>query len=726
MIVVVAEKPSVARDIARVLGCRQKGQGFIGGDTHQVTWALGHLVTLCEPDEVDQKYKRWRAEDLPILPPTIPTKVIPKTKSQYQVVKKLICDKQTDRVICATDAGREGELIFRLIYEKSGCKKPFDRLWISSMTDQAIRDGLAAMKPGQAYDGLYASALGRAQADWLVGMNASRAFTLRYGALLSVGRVQTPTLAILVRRTQEIRAFVPETFFTVTASFGDYQGTWFDPDAKDQKTSHRIANKEKANEIAKAVRGKRATVIDVNREQKRELPPLLYDLTTLQRDANSSLGFTASKTLACAQALYERHKAITYPRTDSKHLPQDMTGKVSGALTALPVAYQPLVSGIPKPNGTLPAPRRVYDDSRVSDHHAIIPTPQKVDPARFTPDEHALYDLVARRFIAAFYPAHEYEAVRVITQSLGHNFRSTGRTVLVSGWKDVIRDKAADKETLPGLAVGDERQTQSASVKQDATKPPPAHNDASLLSAMETAGKDIEDEALREQMRGSGLGTPATRAAIIERLIRVGYVRRQGKALHATLKGEQLIAAVPAEIASAETTAKWEQELEDIARGKKDTQRFDAGIRRFTKFLVGYARDSAPDIAFERDKPRGKRTSTKPAGKSLPDVACPLCGKPVLENEKAFGCAGWKEGCGFTLWKNALERGKGPPLNAAIVGKLLASGEVSGSTGVIRLRDGQMTYTEKGADQAAVQTPIVYHKTRTTGKAGSPPANKEG
>lgn len=727
MIVVVAEKPSVARDIARVLGCRQKGQGFLSSDTHTVTWALGHLVTLCEPDEIDPKYKRWKREDLPILPQTIPTKIIPKTKSQYQVVKKLLCDKDTTSVICATDAGREGELIFRLIYDKSGCKKPFDRLWISSMTDSAIKEGLDTLRPGAEYDGLYQSALSRAQADWLVGMNASRAFTLRYGALLSVGRVQTPTLAILVKRAQDIRAFEPETFYTVTADFGDYKGTWFDPKAEDQKTSHRIPAKETAQNIAKLVRGKRATVIDVNREQKREPPPLMYDLTSLQREANKALGFTATKTLSTAQALYETHKAITYPRTDSKYLPRDMVGRVQIALNNLSALYQPLVENIPRKDddGKLPMPARVYDDAKVSDHHAIIPTTQKTDPTRLTPDERALYDMVVRRFIAAFYPAHEYEAVRVVTQSVEHNFRSTGRSILVNGWKDVLRERTQEEQdTLPNLAIGDTRQVQGAKVKQETTKPPAPHTDASLLSAMEYAGRDIEDEALREQMRGSGLGTPATRAAIIERLLRVGYARRQGKALHATQKGEQLIMAVPEQIASPETTAKWEQALEDIAKGQRDTQRFDEGIRRFTEFLVTYAFTQGPDIAFDRDKP-ARRKSGAPKAKELPGVKCPLCGKGVVENEKAFGCANWQEGCAFTLWKDALSRGGGPQLTTAILTKLLRTGQVLGSTGTIALTNNRLQFTPKGADKPAVDVGIAYNKTNRNAKAASTPAHKE-
>ena len=324
MIVIVAEKPSVGRDIARVLGCRQNGEGCIAGEKYTVTWAVGHLVTLCEPDEIDEKYKKWRMDDLPILPENIPTKVISKTKKQFSVIKKLINDKDTERVICATDAGREGELIFHYIYDQAKCKKPVDRLWISSMTDEAIREGFEAIKPDSEYEGLRKSAVCRSEADWLVGMNASRAFTLRYNALLSIGRVQTPTLNILVKRRKEIENFKPVEYFTVTADFGDYTGQWFDEKAAEEKTAGRVPTREKAEELAARVKGKTATVRSASSEEKRELPPQLYDLTSLQRDANSTLGFTADKTLKIAQALYEKWKLLTYPRTDSRYLPMDM------------------------------------------------------------------------------------------------------------------------------------------------------------------------------------------------------------------------------------------------------------------------------------------------------------------------------------------------------------------------------------------------------------------
>ena len=340
MIVVVAEKPSVGRDIARVLGCKTAGEGCLSGEGYTVTWAVGHLVTLCEPDEIDEKYKKWRMADLPMLPETLPTKVISKAKKQFTIVKKLINAPDTERLICATDAGREGELIFYYIYQQAKCKKPVDRLWISSMTDEAIREGFAQLKPDSEYEGLRKSAVCRSEADWLVGMNASRAFTLRYDVLLSVGRVQTPTLAILVKRRREIDNFKPEEYYTVTANFGDYTGLWFDENAQDEKTAQRIAARERAEEIAQAVRKKLATVRSAQSEPKRELPPQLYDLTSLQRDANRMLGFTADKTLKIAQALYEKWKLLTYPRTDSRYLPLDMVPKLYQTLKALPSPYR--------------------------------------------------------------------------------------------------------------------------------------------------------------------------------------------------------------------------------------------------------------------------------------------------------------------------------------------------------------------------------------------------
>ncbi len=713
MILVVAEKPSVARDIARVLKCK-KVEGWYQSDTHRVTWALGHLVTLKDPDEIDEKYKKWRKEDLPILPQTLGTKVLPKTRAQFSLVKKLMLDQETDSLICATDAGREGELIFRLIYDQAGCKKPVDRLWISSLTDAAIKEGLDNLKPGSAYDGLYHSALCRAQADWLVGMNASRAYTLQYDALLSVGRVQTPTLAILVQREQEIRDFVPLTFYTLTADFSDYKGQWVDEKAPDEKTAHRILEKEKAQAIAKKVKGQKGQVVRADTLPKKELPPQLFDLTLLQREANRVLGFTADKTLKTAQSLYEKHKALTYPRTDSRYLPNDMIGRVYKAMEALPPMYQQFVADLPRKEGKLPYSRRVFDDAKVSDHHAIIPTPQKTDTSKMTADEKALFDLVARRFLAAFYPAYEYDQTTVITKVMDEAFKSQGRAVTHLGWKAVVRDSAKaekkedEEQVLPGLAIGDERAVLSTSIKQDTTKPPAPHTDASLLARMERPEMSVDDEELAETMKKAGLGTPATRAATIERLIAVGYAARRGKVIAATEKGEKLISLVPEEIASPITTGKWEQALEQIVKGGMEPTRFMEGIRRLTSFLVDSALQEKKVVDFPREM-RGKgRVRAVNTAKALEGIACPLCQSPVQETDKAFGCSNWKAGCPFTLWKNAFSRVKGPLLNEGIIRLLLTTGEARGTSGVLRLLDAQVSFTPLGQDSPAHTVPIAY------------------
>ncbi len=712
MIVVVAEKPSVGRDIARVLKCRERGEGFLKGEGYIVTWAVGHLVTLCEPDEIDEKYKKWRMEDLPILPESIPTKVISKTKAQFSVIKRLINDGETDSLICATDAGREGELIFRLIYHQAKCKKPVQRLWISSMTDEAIREGFASLRGAEEYDGLYRSAQCRAQADWLVGMNASRAFTLRFDALLSIGRVQTPTLAILVKRYHEIAGFTPEEYFTVNANFGDYTGQWFDERAEDEKKAARIPTREKADEIARKIKGKQARVQSVSAESKKELPPQLYDLTSLQREANRKLGFTADKTLKIAQELYEKWKAVTYPRTDSRYLPMDMLPRARQTLQRLPGEYRELVENIPwGEEGKLPFSKRVFDNAKVSDHHAIIPTPQTAPVDKLPADAAKLFDMIARRTIAVFYPAHEYDAIRVITACEGENFKSTGRVERISGWKAVYPAEEKDEEQLPALKEGDERRVGKASVKKEATKPPAPHTDASLLAAMENAGRELSDEKLREQMKGSGLGTPATRAAIIERLIQVGYAARKGRALNATEKGVALIAIAPDEIASPETTGKWELALDEIARNQRDTERFIQGIRNLTAFLIGYARDTKTEAQFpEEMRRKGRGGKTKSAAKTVPGAQCPLCGKAVQENSRAFGCTAWREGCRFTLWKDGLARGGGPQLTGKLVALLLEKGSVRGSTGVIEIKEGRISFTLQGQENPAVSAAITYEK----------------
>lgn len=712
VIVVVAEKPSVGRDLARVLKCSRKGEGFLAGEGYIVTWAVGHLVTLCEPDEIDEKYKKWRMADLPILPETIPTKVISKTKSQFSIIKKLINAKDTESLICATDAGREGELIFRLIYHQAKCQKPVQRLWISSMTDEAIREGFAALQPAAEYDGLYRSAACRAQADWLVGMNASRAFTLRFDALLSIGRVQTPTLAILVKRYHEIAGFQPEEYFTLTADFGDYTGQWFNENAEDEKKANRIPDRETANRLARQVRGRQAVVRTAEAEAKKELPPQLYDLTSLQREANRKLGFTADKTLKIAQELYEKWKAITYPRTDSRYLPMDMLGRAKLTLQKLPAAYRELVRDIPwREEGKLPFSKRIFDNAKISDHHAIIPTPQTAPMEKLPPEAQKLFDMIARRMIAAFYPAHEYDAIRVVTACEGQAFKSTGRVVKVNGWKAVYPADDQTADALPDLKAGDGRTVVKASVKKESTKPPAPHTDASLLSAMENAGRDLDDEKLREQMKGSGLGTPATRAAIIERLIQVGYAARRGRAIHATEKGAALIAIAPEAIASPETTGKWELALDEIAKNQRDTQRFMEGIRNLTVFLIDYARDTKIQADFPQEmRQRGRGGRGKAKANVVAGAKCPLCGGEVIENAKAFGCAAWRDGCRFTIWKDCLTRAGGPALSAKLAALLLEKGSVRGSTGVIALQDGRLTFTRNGEQSPAVSAAVTYEK----------------
>lgn len=720
--VVVAEKPSVGRDIARVLGCRTQGKGCLSGGDYVVTWAVGHLVTLCEPDELDEKYKKWSMATLPILPEDIPLKVIASSRDQYKVVKELINAATTDRVICATDAGREGELIFRYIYQKSGCRKPFQRLWISSMTDEAIAEGFRTIQPGEKYDGLFHSAQCRSQADWLVGMNASRAFTLQYDTLLSVGRVQTPTLAILVKRRKEIENFKPEEYATLTADFGDYKGVWFNE--KLEPDTH-LPNKAAAKAIAEAVKGQTGTVISAETARKRDLPPQLYDLTSLQRDANKLLGFTADKTLKLAQSLYETRKALTYPRTDSRYLPPDMIPRVVQTMKLLPPAYQALVPPA-LPGGKLPVSKRTVDETKVTDHHALIPTAKRVDPSTFSEDERQLYDLVARRMLAAFYPPCEYDATRVITKVGEHTFRTTGRVVLQNGWRDVqplanppkTRKKAkpADSEeenaALPPLHKGDTRTVQGTSIREDATKPPAQHNDASLLSAMENAGRESTDEEIQRQMKGSGIGTPATRAAIIERLMQVGYAVRKGKTILATDKGVQLIAIMPQEITSPEMTGRWELALDQITDGKQDASRFMEGIRNFSTFLVQYARNNRVNAVFPDDGRRQSRQKRfASSAHPVEGAVCPVCGKgKVLESQQSFFCSRLSDGCHFTLWKDCLERGGGPALNAKLVQLLLKQRQVRGSTGVVVMDEKAIAFYPTGQEKASAWRGIIYQK----------------
>ena len=630
MICVLAEKPSVARDIARVLGANTPGKGCLKGGGYVVTWAVGHLVTQVNPEEIDARWKTWRQDTLPMLPENIPLKVIAQSRDQFQCVKTILNAPQVDSVICATDAGREGELIFRRIYQMAGCRKPFRRLWISSMTEEAIAEGFANLRDGADYDGLYASALCRSDADWLVGMNGSRAFTLRYDSLLSVGRVQTPTLSILVKRALEIRNFVPENYWEVQADFGGYRGTWID---KDGKT--RIPDEKTAKEIVSAVTGREGEVLEVSTERKRVPPPLLYDLTTLQREANARYGFTAQKTLNLAQALYEKHKLLTYPRTDSRYLSHDMRPKVQGILKGMP---EPLRALVLSPDKAVDPGKRVYDDAKLTDHHAIIPTGRR--PGTLTADEQKLYEMVARQLIAAFYPDMEYDAMSAVTGVGEHKFLSRGRAVIAQGWQAAnppLRSKpkkGEEEQALPQLQKGQRVPVKSAKAVAKKTTPPSPYTENTLLAAMENAGKFVENEELRRQMKERGLGTPATRAAIIERLIAVDYVRREKKALIPTDKGIRLIAVAPEQLSSPETTGRWEKGLSDIAAGKMDPNRFMQSIRRYCAFLCRYAVTAPPQDFPKREfkpKPAAKTAAKKTGAAKAPAARKPRAAKPKAE-----------------------------------------------------------------------------------------------
>ncbi len=673
-ILVIAEKPSVARDIAKVLKANQKGDGCLIGEQYVVSWAVGHLVTLAEPEDYDEKYKKWNFSTLPILPDGMKLKAIPQTRSQLKILHKWMNSKEIDSIICATDSGREGELIFRYIYEITKCKKPFQRLWISSMTEEAIKEGFAKLKDGTEYDLLYASAKCRSEADWLVGMNATRAYTLRYDALLSIGRVQTPTLAIIVERQKEIDAFTAEDYFEIQVDFGGYTGLWID---KEEHT--RIEREETAKAIAEKVNGKMAIIEKIEKEERKTPPPLLYDLTELQRDCNKKFGFPAKKTLDLAQNLYEKRKLITYPRTDSRYLSEDMKGKVQNTVKRLAeaeayVSYaQPLLDG-------LSFTKRIIDDTKVTDHHAIIPTDVRIRLDNLSEEERKVFSLVASRFLSVFYPYYRYETTKVYAKAEEELFLSKGTVVLEEGWQAVEKalipaaaakkKKAAEEEQkLPALQEGEERKIEKATVQKKKTKPPQPYTESSLLSAMENAGRFVEDEALKEQMKDSGLGTPATRAAIIERLLTVGYIVRKGKTLVPTEKGRKLIEVVPNEMRSPQTTGKWEKGLSSIAKGKMTEERFMESIRRYVQFLIQDAASGRrADVVFPEEQIRGKKRKTNAFGK------CPVCGRDILENTKSFYCAGWKGGCKFSVWKDSLKP-YGLELDGGFVKQLLKDGK---------------------------------------------------
>ncbi len=685
---IVAEKPSVARDIARVLKVTTRGDGCIVGENHVVTWAIGHLVTLKSPEEMDDKYKTWTYEQLPIIPEKMELKITPMRGASHQFynVKNWMNNKNIDNIICATDAGREGELIFRLIYEFAECEKPVQRLWISSMTDEAIRTGFENLKSSTEYDNLFYSARCRAHADWLVGMNGSRVYSLTYDRRISVGRVQSPTLAILVAKEKERQAFISEEYHELWGSFNGYKGRYFDENKKENPHWITSDDLEKFKKIAAELKGKTAIVEKIEKTNEIRKSPLLYDLTSLQRDANYYYSFSAAKTLRLAQSLYEKHKLITYPRTDSRFLSHDMAGSLKTRLSKLNI--EPWSEFAEKALQLEGNPKRVIWDARVTDHHAIIPTGKIAAIKKLDEDESGLFDLVVRRYIAVFFEDQELLRTNVITRCEDMAFESKGLQVLKAGWSEIYeslkkKTKSDDEQNIPDIQEGDERRVTSAAIKKKKTKPPARYTDATLLSAMEHAGKMIDDEELSQAMQDSGLGTPATRAAIIERLIQVKYVRRSGKTLVPTEKGITLISILPNYMISPEMTGIWEKELSEIRHGEYDQTEFMDGIRKMTREIVKNGKVKIKGIEFPGDsRSAAVSQNREPLG------PCPGCEDGnIMENTKAFYCSNWRlKKCKFTLWKNDKNTNR-PEFTPEMTKELLKNNKLEFKEGIMELTD---------------------------------------
>jgi len=690
---IICEKPSVARDVASALyGRKAKRVGdFYEGPDGVVAFAVGHLLEQVDPDEYDPKYKKWRYEDLPIIPDEFRYKARDaRAQTQLRALHKLMGATTTDVIVNACDAGREGELIFKLILQtasKAARAKPVKRAWFSSMTQKAITDAFAHLRDDEQLRPLEDAARARSEADWLVGMNATRAATTKAGSVrrvLSLGRVQTPTLAMIVARDLQIQAFVPEDYWEVDATFqtapgARYLGKWH------AGATVRLSSAEAADAIAAAVAGRPATVTAVETKPQVVQAPLLYDLTTLQREANSRFGFSAQRTLSTAQALYDQHKLLTYPRTSSRYLSGDMVSQLKPIAQAIGAAAPEYADGARYVLGLDKLPlRRVVDDNRVTDHHAIIPTEGEHDLTGLSRDERHLYDLVAKRFLAVFHPPARFERTVVETECETHSFRSRGSVLVDAGWRAVYGDEAAppprpegdrtepaegqeseQDQSLPPLKVGMEVTCTDSAALAKTTKPPARYSEGTLLRAMETAGKLVDDDEAAEAMKDAGLGTPATRAATIERLIDADYVEREGRQLRATEKGVGLITMLGDHVLTKpELTGKWEQRLNRIERGQDDHAAFQSDVEQFTRDIVDWFADK------ERDDLRVERRVLAPC-------PTPGCGGQIVEYPKSYGCNSYKSkdepGCGYTLWKT--QNGKTLTLEEALAH--IANGESS-------------------------------------------------
>jgi DNA topoisomerase III len=689
---VLAEKPSVGRDLTRVLpGQFAKHEGYLESDSHIVTWAVGHLVQLAEPDEYDAKYKKWRMADLPIVPDDFKLEVRDeRSRKQMTVITRLLQRNDVEQIINACDAGREGELIFAWTLQKSGVKKPVQRLWLSSMTAKAIKEAFSGLRPASEFAKLEQAARSRSEADWIVGMNATRAATIRlrssFDRAVTLGRVQTPTLAIIARREEEIRAFKPEPYWLVDADFeptsGEsgrgYSGRYHDG------SQPRLKSAQEAEAIVAAVRGRQGEITKLETTKRSEKSPLLYDLTTLQREANTRYGFSARRTLAAAQRLYEEHKALTYPRTNSRFLPSDMGGEIK------PIAghvgeHREYAKAAAFVTGMDVLPTgRVINDAKVTDHHAIIPTNSSHKLDKMSDDDRRIYDMVARRFLAVFHPEAVFENTRLETTVAEYVFRTRGRVLLVAGWRGVYGEEALEggdrsasdddeggPQTLPKLARGESVDTKDVAAEEKVTKPPRRYSDASLLAAMETAGKLVDDDELREAMKDSGIGTPATRAAIIERLIDVEYVEREGRSLVATEKGLNVIRLLGEHpLTSPSLTGDWETRLGKIEHGEEPREVFMRDIALFAGETVAELDSKLKDV-------RIPRANLGP---------CPICGHDIVENRKGFSCWSREDpGCGFVIWKSKA----GKTLPAAVARELISTGRTERPVAGFKGRSGR-------------------------------------
>lgn len=689
---IIAEKPSVGNDLARVLpgpfekktGKGEKTTRSLEGPEHVITWAVGHLVQLAEPELYDEKFKKWRMADLPIVPSKFKL-IVRDERSQKQmtVVSRELKRDDIDLVVNACDAGREGELIFAYLFEKAKAKKPVKRLWLSSMTNAAMREALGNLRDAEEFAKLEEAARSRSEADWIVGMNATRAATIRlrssFDGAVSLGRVQTPTLAILTRREEEIRAFVPEPYWLIDAGFEadgarKYEGR-FHAGAKP-----RVATEAEAVAIADAVRGGTGTITKVKTTRRKTQAPLLFDLTALQREANSKFGFSARRTLAAAQRCYEEHKALTYPRTNSKYLTSDMVPELKEIVGHVGVhrEYADAAAYV-KGLDVLPL-ARVVDDEKVGDHHAIIPTNAEHNLEKMGDDDRRIYDLVTRRFLAIFHPEAEFDNTSVETTVGEHVFRTRGKILVVPGWRGVWGELADDQkddedegkdQNLPRLEEGESSAVREVEVLAKETKPPGRYSDASLLGAMEGAGKLVDDEAMREAMSESGIGTPATRAAIIERLIDVGYVERDARALVPTEKGMNVIRLLGDHpLTSPSLTGDWEKRLSEIEEGKVERKKFMADIAKFAGETIGELDVKLKDVKIPR-------ANLGP---------CPICGRDIIENRKGFSCWGREDpGCGFVIWKAKA----GKTLTAAIARELIKAGHTEKQVTGFKSRQGR-------------------------------------